>query len=95
MCVFSELLETNMTIWMLDHPFYHGFKTDPRQDVRDLYNAEQKITYTFDQYLEASKTTGAHTTDKETHDLQMKTVGVMLSTLNPCRPIFSPHLGQA
>ena len=73
MFVFSELLESNMTIWMLDHPFYHGFKTDPRQNVRDLYNAEQKITYTFDQYLEASKTTEAHTTDKETHDLQMKT----------------------
>ena len=34
---YLELLESNQTIWMLDHPFYHGLATDPREDVREMY----------------------------------------------------------
>ena len=26
---------------MLDHPFYHGLATDPRENVRELYNSDQ------------------------------------------------------
>ena len=69
---FSDLLKTNLTIWMFDHPFYHGFKTDPRKDVRELYNSPQKITYGFDRYLEATKTDQVHVSDKKTHDSQMR-----------------------
>ena len=40
-----DLLESNVTTWMLDNPFFHALQLDPRENVRKFY--KHSTFYTF------------------------------------------------
>ena len=48
----SDLMDSDLTVWMLDHPFLHQLKTDPREDVRNMYNSEKTKFFALSQIPE-------------------------------------------
>ena len=44
---FSELLQSDLDVYLLDNPIYHGMKDDPREDFRKLMESSNTKFYGF------------------------------------------------
>ena len=56
-------MKTNLTIWMLDHPFFHGLATDPRASVQELYYSDQMNFYSLSDLARIAKLNQARVHD--------------------------------
>ena len=79
----SDLLETNLTIWFLDNPFYYGLETDPRKDVRDMYASEHTTFFQLSEWSKVIDSNQATLFETNTHIIEM--TGKILSGEAPTR----------
>ena len=55
------MLETDLTIWMLDNPLFHTMESDPRQSFRDMYNSPKARIFSFSEWNEKDESNQATT----------------------------------
>ena len=53
---YLDLLETNLTVFILDEDIFHIMASDPRKDFRDLYLSDQTEIYQYDRLAEVQQT---------------------------------------
>ena len=53
---YLDLLETNLTVFILDEDIFHIMSSDPRKDFRDLYLSKQTEIYQYDRLAEVQQT---------------------------------------
>ena len=69
---FLDLLETSITIWMLDHPVWHALETDPRKDVQNMYKSKNMKLFTVDKQKDVLESGQAHVATTEVYELKIK-----------------------
>ena len=83
MTISLDLLETNLTIWFLDNPFYYGLETDPRKDVRNMYVSKHTTFFQLSEWSKVIDSNQATLFETNTHSIEM--TGKILSGEPPTR----------
>ena len=69
---YIDLLETNLTIWMLKHPVWDALENDPRKDVQNMYKSKNTERFTVDQQKMVLESGQAHVSTVEIYELKIK-----------------------
>ena len=67
-----DLLETNLTIWMLKHPVWDALENDPRKNVQNMYKSSNTERFTVDQQKMVLESGQAHVSTVEIYELKIK-----------------------
>ena len=66
-----DLLDTNLTVWIQNHPFFHSLASDPRTNVQNLYHSKQRKLFELEELTTTMESNQATVFDSRLHYAQL------------------------